>query len=208
MLNLLRHPNIVLLMGICSKPQNLCIVTEFSPNGSMYEILHLKSQVEIKNPQKLEMAREIAITLNFLHLSKIVHRDIKSHNILLDEKLKIKICDFGLARHMSALNTGWMQFSGTPSYMAPEIFMKKSYDKKIDTFAFGTLLWEIFSRQVPFEGIEPADVMQKVLKEEALSMVNIPKRISQLIVECRDKDPNKRPAFDYIVDFLNNTNVV
>ena len=100
-----------------------------------------------------------------------------------------------------------MQFSGTPSYMAPEIFSKKSYDKKIDVFAFGTLLWEIFSRLVPFEGLEPVDVMQKVLKEENLPMLNIHKKIAQLINECRASDPNKRPNFDYVIDYLNNSNL-
>ena len=100
-----------------------------------------------------------------------------------------------------------MQFSGTPSYMAPEIFAKKSYDKKIDVFAFGTLVWEIFSRQVPFEGLEPVDVMQKILKEENLPMLNIPKKIVQLINECRATDPNKRPNFEYIIDFLDNSYV-
>lgn len=97
-----------------------------------------------------------------------------------------------------------MQFSGTPCYMAPEIFQKRAYDEKIDVFAFGTLLWELFSRRVPFEGLEPADVMAKVLKEDQLSMTGVPKKIQQLVVECRVTDPKKRPSFDYIIEALNN----
>lgn len=55
-----------------------------------------------------------------------------------------------------------MQFSGTPSYMAPELFMKKSYDDKVDVFAFGTLLWELVCREVPYDGLDPADIKEKV----------------------------------------------
>mgnify|MGYP001950233119 CR=1 FL=1 len=101
-----------------------------------------------------------------------------------------------------------MKFGGTPAYMAPEIFQKRAYDKKIDVFAFGTLLWEIFSRKVPFEGLEPSDVMQKIMAEEQLSMSGIPKRIAQLINECRAMDPKKRPDFKYIVEALNEITVL
>jgi len=101
-----------------------------------------------------------------------------------------------------------MQFSGTPSYMAPEIFQKRAYDEKIDVFAFGTLLWELFSRKVPYEGLEPSDIMQKVVKEDSLSTFGVPKKISQLVADCRTLDPKKRPGFDYIVDALKNNNII
>jgi len=203
MLNRLRHPNIVLLMGVCSKPPNLCIITEHLPNASLFNLLHM-TKTDFKPELRLTIAREIAIAINYLHLSDIVHRDIKSHNVLLDENFRVKLCDFGLARSTHSLNKGSMQFSGTPCYMAPEIFQKRAYDEKIDVFAFGTLIWELFSRKVPFEGLEPADVMQKVLREDQLSTVGVPKKISQLVSECRTTDPKKRPGFDYIVDVLNN----
>ena len=107
-----------------------------------------------------------------------------------------------------SLNKGAMQFSGTPSYMAPEIFQKRAYDEKIDVFAFGTLLWELFGRKVPYEGLEPSDIMQKVVKEDQLSTFGIPKKIAQLVTECRAYDPKKRPNFDYIVDALKNNNII
>lgn len=95
-----------------------------------------------------------------------------------------------------------MQFGGTPSYMAPELFQKKAYDKKIDVFAFGTLLWEMFARKVPFEGLEPSDVAQRVMGQESLDMQGIHKKIAQLIIECRATDAKKRPDFSYIVQAL------
>jgi len=81
---------------------------------------------------------------------------------------------------------------------------KKAYDKKVDVFAFGTLLWELFARKVPFEGLEPSDVMQRVMGEEQLSMSGIHKKIAQLITECRATDSKKRPDFNYVVEVLEN----
>lgn len=75
-----------------------------------------------------------------------------------------------------------MQFSGTPVYMAPELFMKKAYDEKVDVFAFGTLLWELVVRDVPFDGLEPADIKEKVLAEEHLKVPShINKKVALLI---------------------------
>lgn len=95
-----------------------------------------------------------------------------------------------------------MQFSGTPTYMAPEIFQKRAYDEKIDVFAYGTLLWEIFTRKVPFEGLEPADIMQKVLRDDPLSMMGVPKKLVELINDCRMVDPKKRPSMEKISAIL------
>ena len=94
-----------------------------------------------------------------------------------------------------------MQFSGTPSYLAPEIFQKKAYDEKIDVFSFGTLLWETFARSVPFEGIDPMDILPKLLKEESLGGI-IPKSISKIVNDCRSINPDNRPDFEKIVQLL------
>lgn len=67
--------------------------------------------------------------------------------------MKVKLCDFGLAKKLSDLNRGLSQFSGTPAYMAPEVFQKRGYDHKVDVFAFGSILWEIYAREVPFDGL-------------------------------------------------------
>jgi len=121
MLSILWHPNIVLLMGVSSKPPNMAIVFEKVSKGCLFDILHLnKSDLDVKI--RLWIARDVARTFEFLHDSDIVHRDLKSYNILLDESFNVKVCDFGLARFKADLNTGTMQFAGTPTYMAPELF--------------------------------------------------------------------------------------
>ena len=110
----------------------------------------------------MKIAADVAKAYHFIHASGIVHRDIKSHNVLIDNNLNIKICDFGLARFQADLNKGDMQFAGTPAYMAPELFQKRAYDSSVDVFAYGTLLWEIVHRETPFYGQEPNEIKDSV----------------------------------------------
>lgn len=117
MLAKFRHPNIVLLVGICSIPPNLAIVTEYIQRGSLYDLLH-KKKVSLTESDRRKLVRQVLSSIAFLHEHDIVHRDIKSHNFLVDDNLTVKLCDFGLARHKDTLNQGSMQFSGTPVYMA------------------------------------------------------------------------------------------
>lgn len=115
----------------------------------------------------------------------------------------VKVCDFGLARFKSDLNTGSMQFSGTPTYMAPEQFLKKSYSEKVDVFAFGALLWELATRQVPYDGLEPHHIKEKVCEEEPLKMpYGSDKKLMGLINSCRSLDEDQRPSFESIVKTL------
>lgn len=97
MLSKIRHPNIVMMMGYSSTVPNLFIIFEVMKKGSLFDILH-KSKERLSDQQKHKIAYQIAVALNFVHLSKVVHRDIKSHNILLDEYMNAKLCDFGIAR--------------------------------------------------------------------------------------------------------------
>ena len=121
-----RHPNIVLMMAYCLTPPNLFQVFEPVSKGSLYEIMHKnKEKLEIRTKKSILL--QTAETLDFLHKCKIVHRDIKSHNVLLDNNYNVKLCDFGIARNFCDLNKGSMQFVGTPTYMSPEQFQQKAY---------------------------------------------------------------------------------
>ena len=95
-----------------------------------------------------------------------------------------------------------MQYSGTPAYMAPELFQKRQYDEKVDIFAFGTLIWEIFNREVPYDGLDPIDIKQKVEKEESLKSVGNP-TLNSLVTECRFVNIQERPTFAKILDIMN-----
>lgn len=108
--------------------------------------------MELSDSHKRLITKQILSALCYLHSNGVVHRDIKSHNVLVNLYFQVKLCDFGLAKHKvkiflfkSELNTGPMQYSGTPTYMAQELFLKKSYDISVDIFALGTMIYEIYS---------------------------------------------------------------
>lgn len=199
MLASLRHPQIVLLMAIVSKPPNLCIVTDYLVQGDLYSLLHKKHSKDLNRKKKISIIQQVADIFCFIHANQIVHRDLKSLNILLDENLNVKLCDFGLARRFDELNTGLQKYSGTPTYMALELYQKKAYDHKVDVFAFGTLLWELFAGEVPFEGLEPSEIMEKLVKDEQLpANPNVTSQIMDLVKRCRSVRPDKRPEFKEI----------
>jgi serine/threonine protein kinase len=141
----------------------------------------------------------------YIHQTGIVHRDLKSHNILVDANWNIKLCDFGLAKLKDELSWGSGQFSGTPAYMAPELFERKGYDEKIDVFSFGTLMWEILARKIPFDGFEVQDIRRFILSDETLPLPKTVtnKEIGWIINNCRSIDPFKRPSFEQLCKQFN-----
>lgn len=168
MQSILRHPNICLIMGVVPTIPNIVIVFEHV-NGSLFNMLHVQKQtVELSIPQRIRIARDAALAFLYMHSMDIVHRDIKSQNILIDQNLNVKVCDFGLAKFKADIGKGAMQYAGTPTYMAPELFNKRPYDSGVDVFAFGTLLYEVIAREVPYDGLEPLDIKEKVSKGEQL----------------------------------------
>ena len=98
-----------------------------------------------------------------------------------------------------------MQYAGTPTYMAPELFQKRSYDASVDVYAFGCLLWEIINREVPFDGLDPSDIAAKVTKGEKLrehSLHLVDPRLAVLVNSCREVESTQRPSFTAIVELL------
>jgi tRNA A-37 threonylcarbamoyl transferase component Bud32 len=199
MLSFLRHFHTVLLMGTCTKPPHLAVVTELV-DCSLFEALHRRRR-DVSMEVRLDIAKQVAVAMQFYHGAGVVHRDLKSHNVLLDVHYHVKICDFGLARFTADLNKGTSQFSGTPSYMAPELFRKQAYSHKVDIFAFGTLLWELISREIPYEALDPVDVKDQVLRDPRLPLTG-PRHLVSLVDQCRAAEPNERPEFAEIVRVL------
>ena len=151
----LSHPNVVELFAVNIKPPKLFFIMELC-DRSLYQLLHL-TQEHISMEKMIEMATGFANGMEYLHGKKppIIHRDIKSQNILLTIDWEIKLCDFGLV-------TTKVTTAGTPAYMAPELLKNKPFSKEVDVYAFGIVLWEIFAREVPWNAMDPRDIITKV----------------------------------------------
>ncbi|KAL9682353.1 hypothetical protein QQ045_014149 [Rhodiola kirilowii] len=197
-----RHKNIVQFIGAGTKRPNLCIVTEFMKGGSVYDYLH-KNKGAFKLPILLKAAIDISRGMEYLHNNDIIHRDLKTANLLMDEKEEVKVADFGVAR-VKAQSGVMTAETGTYRWMAPEVIEHKPYDHKADIFSFGIVLWELLTRKVPYEYMTPLQaaigVVQKGLRP------TIPKsthpKLAELLHRCWLKDPGSRPDFTEIIDIL------
>ena len=197
---ILRHPYIIQLYGITDseKNQKLAVITELAPKGSLFDYLHKnpKTKNNLSLDFKNKITKQLIHTMAYIHSRGYVHRDLKTQNILLDKNLDMKLCDFGLTKLKSELNSGSGQFAGTPCYMAPELFERKFYDDKVDVFAFGTVVWEIYTQKIPYFNCEALEIKQKVTKgEELICSSIVPKQIVSLIEKCRKVKPSERPTF-------------
>jgi hypothetical protein len=204
----LRHPCVLQFLGACitENHRDLAIIMEFMPRNSLWSILHDEAQ-ELAWPTLLAMLVDTARGMCYLHTRRppIIHRDLKSHNLLVDEAWRVKVCDFGLSRIIEAnpsLNT--MTACGTPCWTAPEVLRSLRYSYKADVYSFGIVVWECASRQDPFAGLPPFQVVFAVgnngLRPEVPE--NCPKRIANLMRRCWHEDPNMRPPFDVVVGLL------
>uniref|UniRef100_A0A1I7XCD6 Protein kinase domain-containing protein n=1 Tax=Heterorhabditis bacteriophora TaxID=37862 RepID=A0A1I7XCD6_HETBA len=125
----LEHPNIIQFMGVCTQPPCYCIVMEFCSKGQLCELL--KSNSVIGWEQWSDWIRQIAEGMAYLHKNKVIHRDLKSPNILITDDDIMKICDFGTSHQQRTQNSTLMSFCGTVSWMAPEMIKKEPCSEKV-----------------------------------------------------------------------------
>lgn len=205
----LRHPNTLLFMGACTTPGKMALVTEMMPKGNLATFLHEERHANFPLHRRLIMARDCALGMNWLHCSQpvIVHRDLKPSNLLLDEHLRVKVCDFGLSavkqRGDKLQDKGGIP--GTPLWMAPEVLMGKPLDEKADVYSFGIVLWEIFMQKEPFEQFENyKEFKRAVCKDNERPEIpkSCPASLAALMAQCWDKDPSVRPSFTQIISIL------
>lgn len=155
-LRFLRHPRLVRFIGACIAPPHICVLTEFMPGGSLYGLLHEK-KAKLSWPQQVTLGMQIGEAIAFLHshVPPVVHRDVKSMNVLLDLQLNAKLCDFGLTSPMECNKTHISRQaggeSGSPRYMAPEFYLETSkITEKVDVWALGCVLIECFGGPLPY----------------------------------------------------------
>lgn len=200
----IRHPNVVLYIGASINKNDCYMIGEYISKGSLFDYLHITKET-LNEDDQISIAFEIAVAVKYLHSRKILHCDLKSSNILLDEKLKVKISDFGLSKVKSLFNENELKGRiGTPHWMPPEVMCKKEYTEASDVFSYGMILWEILSKEVPYYGLTPNQIIGQVadFKKIVEPPVFGNPCLKNLVKNCLLYDPKKRPTFDQIIKFL------
>jgi serine/threonine protein kinase len=210
----IRHPNVLLFMGLSSTLPNICLVTEFMENGSLDEVLQ-KTVVDDKT--FFRMLKDICYGMNYLHNRSVLHLDLKPLNLLVDHNLTIKVADFGISRVAQNFDIGIKghQGYGTILYMPPEAIMGGNddnalYDYTFDVFSFGVMLFELMlMRDQKNINFSKHDSIGYDLIREPLMFKKDPKiapwwhkSLANLVMRCTSNDPKARPRFEVILKEL------
>ncbi|CAN1266861.1 Probable serine/threonine-protein kinase SIS8 [Linum perenne] len=200
-----RHPNVVLFMGAVTRAPNLSIVSEFLPRGSLYRLLHRPNN-QLDERRRLRMALDAARGMNYLHNCSpvIVHRDLKSPNLLVDRNWVVKVCDFGLSRMKHSTFLSSRSTAGTAEWMAPEVLRNEPSDEKCDVYSYGVILWELCTMQQPWGGMNPMQVVGAVgFQHRRLDIPSdMDPAVADIIQKCWQTDPKLRPTFAEIMAAL------
>jgi len=211
-LQALRHARLVSFIGAALQPpHSLCIVTEFMPNGSLYDLLHQRKQ-RLERSQRASISVQCVEGVTFLHSRSppFVHRDLKSLNVVMDFALNAKLCDFGLTQSMEKTHISRRDNEGgSPRYMAPELFDSKGkITEKVDVWATGALVLEVFTGRLPHEECNALQqVMTKTLIERKMPFLDwkdVPQDLKVLAERCFEFQPQRRIDAPSLLEGLRN----
>ncbi|XP_071729704.1 serine/threonine-protein kinase STY13-like [Rutidosis leptorrhynchoides] len=199
-----KHPNIVRFIGACYKPTVWCIVTEYAKGGSVRQFLSRrrdKKSVPLK--LAIKQALDVAKGMEFIHGVGVIHRDLKSDNLLIASDRSIKIADFGFAR-IEAQTENMTPEMGTYRWMAPEMIQRRTYTQKVDVYSFGIVLWELITGMLPYQNLKDVQVafsvvykgLRPTIPDDCLPVLR------KIMTCCWDVDPKARPSFTQVVKML------
>uniref|UniRef100_A0A671MT86 RAF proto-oncogene serine/threonine-protein kinase n=1 Tax=Sinocyclocheilus anshuiensis TaxID=1608454 RepID=A0A671MT86_9TELE len=206
-----RHVNIVLFMGYMTKA-NMAIVTQWCEGSSLYKHLHVQ-ETNFQMFQLMDIARQTAQGMDYLHAKNIIHRDMKSNNIFLHEGLTVKIGDFGLA----TVKARWSgshrveQPSGSVLWMAPEVIRMQDnnpYSFQSDVYSYGVVLYELMTGELPYSMIGNRDQIIFMVGRGYLTpdlsklYKSCPKAMKRLVADCIQKSKDDRPLFPQILSSI------
>ncbi|NP_001348500.1 Serine/threonine-protein kinase STY17 [Zea mays] len=197
-----RHKNVVQFIGACTRPPVLCIITEFMHGGSIFDFLYNR-RGNFQLPDVIRIASDVSKGMNYLHQINIVHRDLKTANLLMDDQV-VKVADFGVARVKDQSGVMTAE-TGTYRWMAPEVIEHLPYDHRADVFSFGIVLWELLTGKLPYEDMTPLQAAVAVVQKDLRPTIAVDTHpmLAELLQRCWQKDPALRPTFAEIVDILN-----
>uniref|UniRef100_A0A182ML59 non-specific serine/threonine protein kinase n=1 Tax=Anopheles culicifacies TaxID=139723 RepID=A0A182ML59_9DIPT len=213
MLKKTRHCNILLFMGCVSKP-SLAIVTQWCEGSSLYKHIHV-NETKFKLNTLIDIARQAAQGMDYLHAKNIIHRDLKSNNIFLHDDFSVKIGDFGLAT--AKVRWSGSQQSNQPTgsilWMAPEVIRMKEqnpYSFQSDVYAFGIVLYEMLTEQLPYNHINNKDQILfmvgcgKLRPDSTKVRSDCPQALKRCVEDCIKFNRDERPLFRLLLNMLEN----
>uniref|UniRef100_A0A8C5Q8K6 Protein kinase domain-containing protein n=1 Tax=Leptobrachium leishanense TaxID=445787 RepID=A0A8C5Q8K6_9ANUR len=204
-LSMLSHRNIIQFYGAVLEPPNYCIVTEYAGGGSLYDYINSNRSEDMDMDHIMAWSMDVAKGMHYLHMEapiRVIHRDLKSRNVVITFDGVLKICDFGASKFHS--HTTHMSLVGTFPWMAPEVIQSLPVSETCDTYSYGVVLWEMLTREVPFKGLEGLQVAWLVVeKNERLTIPSsCPRSFAVLMRQCWEADAKERPSFKQIISNL------
>ncbi|CAA2998400.1 serine threonine- kinase HT1-like [Olea europaea subsp. europaea] len=152
--------------GHIGMPSNICcVVVEYLPGGALKSYLIKNRRKKLAFKVVVQIALDLARGLSYLHSQKIVHRDVKTENMLLDKNRTVKIADFGVARVEASNPNDMTGETGTLGYMAPEVLNGNPYNRKCDVYSFGICLWETYCCDMPYPDLSFSEVTSAVVRQ-------------------------------------------
>ncbi|XP_055379841.1 serine/threonine-protein kinase N isoform X3 [Condylostylus longicornis] len=161
--NAMRHPFLVNLYACFQTEQHVCFVMEYAAGGDL--MMHIHTDV-FSEPRAVFYAACVVLGLQYLHENKIIYRDLKLDNLLLDTEGYVKIADFGLCKEGMGFGDRTGTFCGTPEFLAPEVLTETSYTRAVDWWGLGVLIFEMLVGESPFPGDDEEEVFDSIVNDE------------------------------------------
>ena len=188
------HRNVARLYEFHREGRAVYLSMEFVEGESLRALIERSGRLPV--PRIIELASQLASGLGEAHRQSIAHRDLKPENIMLSAEGELKVMDFGISRSCQGNATATGAILGTPAYMAPEQAEGKPVDHRTDIYAFGLILYEMFTGRIPFTGETPLTVALKQIRElpapPSTIAPDVPMHIERAILKCLEKDPANR----------------
>ena len=185
-------PFIVNIKSAFQDIAKLYIVSEFMQGGDMFYHMHDGKIIMFNNDKTRFYIMELVLALEFLHKNNMVYRDLKPENILLDAKGHIKLTDFGLSKILETESDKAFTICGTPQYLAPEILQKKGYNKAVDWWSLGCVMYEMLTGKIPFAIKRGVKLNMKIYEQGVKYPDHLNKNAKDLIKKLLVIDPNER----------------
>ncbi|EFX86145.1 hypothetical protein DAPPUDRAFT_313175 [Daphnia pulex] len=196
-MKILDHPNIVKLFQVIETEKTLYLVMEYASGGEVFDYLVLHGRMKEKEARA--KFRQIVSAVQYCHQKRIIHRDLKAENLLLDSEMNIKIADFGFSNEFtpgSKLDT----FCGSPPYAAPELFQGKKYDgPEVDVWSLGVILYTLVSGSLPFDGSTLRELRERVLRGKYRIPFYMSTDCENLLKKFLVLNPTKRASLEAIM---------